>query len=70
YPSLNSLSICELPFDATPCTPLPNLQVHKRLPLRMVPHKQPNQLRNSFLQHPCGHHRQIFFYLLQSWKMH
>ncbi|KIJ98880.1 hypothetical protein K443DRAFT_103244, partial [Laccaria amethystina LaAM-08-1] len=38
YPSLSSLSICKLPFTATPSAPLLNPQVHERLPLRTVPH--------------------------------
>ncbi|KIK00790.1 hypothetical protein K443DRAFT_99756 [Laccaria amethystina LaAM-08-1] len=39
YPSLSSLSICELSLDMTLSTPLPSSLVHERLPLRMVPHK-------------------------------
>ncbi|KIJ91274.1 hypothetical protein K443DRAFT_115250, partial [Laccaria amethystina LaAM-08-1] len=38
YPSPSSLSVCKLPFAVTPSAPLPNPQVHERLPLRTVPH--------------------------------
>jgi len=38
YPTLSSLSICELPLATTPSTPSPDLQVHERFLFRMVPH--------------------------------
>ena len=54
YPTLSSLSVCELPLAATPSAPSLNLQVHERFLFRTVPHRNMKKELKLFLRVPLS----------------